>query len=450
VKAPPNPRIRTLCLIAAWFVLSVAYHGFFLVENGYLPAPFFHAASQPFTDYYATADASYDHERYTLNYSIYPVFTFLLANLTSNKECYFANFSSDDNVPARDNCTDFGLYLMFILAILAAFQNARLFTKDRVEQLLFFLLIVLSFPFLFGLDRANFILYAYVFLVLAASIKGKVSEGIFLACAINLKQYLLVLLAHAFLNRDYKVLLSCAVATAVLTATAAVYLKEPHFMLFWENMFAFADPDFIGSIFWVGTSAMSPYLLVEFTQGGAGAFWLDYLDYLYPEVGGERLVWLASVLQIVIYGTIGFVGLRMLQLGRALEKDYVSYVMLLCLFAKFQAPGPYALILLFPFLPSILPVLNRVDLCALFLIMQSFDFQILRMWETQYTSYYTGAWVSTSFGLSVGTVLRPTALLVLFLSAAWRLARWPREKTSAGAREIQTQSLEPGSSNAGR
>jgi hypothetical protein len=437
-------RNQVIVFVAAWHVLAFAYYGFHVVAEGYLPMPFWYDTFDTFMDYFHTTYWAGHDGRYTEWGSIYPIFTFLLAGLASSRDCYHI-----DAFFARDGCFDIWLYVMFTAALVAAYQNARLFTSNHVERVLVFLAIVLSFPFLFAVERGNYIMYTYVFLVLAASTKGKVAEGIFLACAINLKQYLVILLAHPFLNRDYRVLLSCVVATLVLTAIAVSYLSDPHFMLFWENMFMFTDPEIIGNISRL-SYAVSVNSFISFTKLPDGAFFLDLLDYAYPVLAIEHLVWLGRILEVVVYAAIGIIGLRLLQLRGQLEKGYVCYLMIICLLAKFEAPGAYALMLLFPYMPSVLPLLSRSELVALFLLFQPIDYMYQPLWPSTTTSYLSGELVTSEFGLMVGSTLKPASLLYLLLRAALRLLWQARTPPGVRSGDAGAPSLPAAFGNVGR
>jgi hypothetical protein len=409
---------RALAVVAAAHVSAFIYFLIHLSLYGYLPLPFHHNASETFTDFFHTNYWAHNDGRYTEWESIYPIFTFLFASITSPEACYYL-----DTYFARDSCDNVSIYLMLAVATVAAYQNARLLTTQAIPKLLCFIAICTSFPFLFGFDRGNYVLYAYAFLVFAVSSRSKSIEGFFIACAIGLKPYLLALLAHPSLNLDYRVLRSVLVTTIVTTAVAVTYLSEPNYMAFLEHVAQFDDPYFVGTIGRLLYS-VTPDAFIAFSKSADGEFFLGWLEDTYPVFEVEVLLLLAQVAEWVVITAIAIIGIRLIQLRTELSKEFVCYAVLVCTIARFEAVGPYTLILLLPYLPAVYSMLSRAELIALFLLFQPFDAELIPIAKHMTQAYLSGDLVSTDFSLMYGSVFRPVAVLFLLVSVALRLVGW--------------------------
>jgi hypothetical protein len=401
--------------VAAVHVSATVYFLSHLFYRGYLPPPFHYNAAETLTDLYHTNYWAHNDGRYTDWESIYPIFTFLFASVTTPESCYHF-----DSYFARDGCDYFSVLLMLAVAVAAAYQNARLLSPHPLPKLLCFVAICTSFPFLFAVDRGNYLLYAYAFLVLAVSTKSKNWEGFFIACALNLKPYLLVLLAHPILNRDYRVLISCALTTAFLTAAGALYLSEPNYMAFLKHMFQLDDPYYLGTI-WRVVHSVTPDAFITFTKSADGAFFLGMLEYVYPVFSTEFILLHAQILELLLTTAIAVVGLRLVQLRADVSKEFICYAVLICVIARFEAVGAYAPLILLPYLPAVYSLLWRVELIALFALFQPFDALFIDIWSSRWEAYLSGQVVTTEFGIMYGSIFRPTAVLLLLVCLVLRL-----------------------------
>lgn len=416
--------LRVLTAIAVWNIAAFVYLLWFTAVNGYLPPPYFHVPDDTFMDYFNTTFWAWNDGRYTEWRSIYPPFAFLLGQLVSSEECYYTNFIVKHD--ARDACSDYGLYIMLAIGLIGVFQNARLFSRDRREQLLCFLAMSLSFPFLFAVERANYLVFAYPILVLAFSTKNKALANFFLACTINLKQYLLVLLAYPVLVRDWRALFWCAFFSATVTAAAVLYLAEPNYLMFIQNMFDFIEPEVTGNIFRV-PYAFSVDQFIKFESTNQGTYFLQVLYYLYPIVTIELFEQLSVFLQVIVPTLVAVVGIRLFQLRGTLQREHFAYATLICLFNLSEASSVHSAILLLPFLPYVFRALSRIEIFALFVLFQSFDIRLIELWPYHMESYITGEYVYQPFSILAGTHFRPTAMLTLLVFLALRLVRLKRK-----------------------
>jgi hypothetical protein len=414
--------VRYVIAVAALHLGAFAYFLGFMLLKGYLPQPYVYDSFDTFMDFFHTNYWAHQDGRYTEWRSIYPAFTFFVAQLISPAECYVL-----DAFSGRD-CDRVSLVILLGASLIAASMNAKLFSTDRVAQFVFFLAIVFSFPFLMALERGNYVLLAYAFLVFAATTRSQVAEGILLACAINLKQYLLPLLGCVWLCRKYAAVAACLVAAVFLNLIAIVYLPEPWFLLLLDNMFTFVDPDVVGLYARIAYT-MSVNAFVSFAQVPRATFIMEGLG-----LPSANLILFAQILRYLVVAVVLFVFYHLVKARTELNQAFLSYATLVCLFNLTDTPGIYALILLLPYLPAAYPMLWRRELVALLILFLPIDASFFDILDyTDGDSYLTGEIVTHSYGLMYGSVYRPVAMLALLMFIAHRF--WSQRTTQAGAAE---------------
>lgn len=407
---------RALIAVAAWHLGTLAYFVFHLLQFGYLPPPAFAFVDDTFADFFHTTYWAYHDERYSEWLAVHPPFVFAIAQLVSFKECFLF-----EGLASRDGCGRLSLYLLLGITFAAAFVNARLFSDDLAWQILCFVTIASSFPILYAIERGNFILFGYSFVVLSVATKSRVAQGFFLACAISVKQYLIVLLGFAFLKMHWRAVISCGISGLALLAISAAYLPAPDFLRFIENMFAFVGDENIGNL-WRLPYSTSVNGFISFSKTADAQYFFDALVEVLPFLTTDLIFYYARTLQIFVFALICAVVVGLFRLQNRISDSYISFASLICLFNLSDATAAYALIMLLAYLPTVREELSRKDFAALFLLFQPADGNLLVLGEIPgQLSYLSGETVTSTLAFTYGSIVRPGALLLLLSFVALHL-----------------------------
>ena len=178
-------------LLVSGITISIIYYVLSTVYNGSLPAPFFYVKSDTFMDFYHIQYWTYDAARYTEWKSIYPPFSFWLLS--------FFPYSDNgyDPLILREEGVFYliGSYVITTILILY-FQSKTIMYSNKI-----LLIMLLSIPFLFAIERGNLLIYALLFLLISVlNYRNSFVFGLFLAMAISIKIYLIALLFIPLLN----------------------------------------------------------------------------------------------------------------------------------------------------------------------------------------------------------------------------------------------------------
>jgi hypothetical protein len=431
-----RPALYIVAAIAVLNVVAFTYAIWHVISYGYLPPPYFAAPRDTFMDFYDTNYWAYHADRYTEWLTIYPIFTFLLAYAISPRSCYLY-----DAYWAR-SCDDVSLAVFFAVYVIAVYLNARLFSEKWLPRVLCFWAIALSYPMVFEIDRGNYLLFAYAFLVLALSAKSRFTEGLFVAAAINIKPYLAVLLPYAVLKGDYRTLSACALSGMALFGIAALYMAEPKFSMFIDNLFLFTEASYLASFIRIQYS-LSVNTLVTFAKRPDADFLIELLRDQYPIFSTELMLLTAQVLGVLLLGMVAVVAYGLIRKHSQIEKEFICYASLVCLLNLSEAPGVYALILLLPYLARMYRSLSAKELVALLILFLPFDGNMFHMYdpfETQ-VSHITGQPITVSLTLMYGSMFRPLAMLFLLICLVlWAIkgSPAPSDRSAAASPGVTT------------
>jgi hypothetical protein len=187
-----------LSLTVATALAAVVYH---VLDAGYLPQPFFYEPNDTFMDWFNTKFWAHNPGTYDAWQSIYPPLSFLILAPLGNPSCYVGT----EGLTSRD-CDWFGIVILHAIFALNIILTARIFIKiDRRTAAPRAFALAAGLPMLFALERGNLILLTYTFILLAFGplLASARLRWIFLALAINLKVYLVTVLAALLLKRKW-------------------------------------------------------------------------------------------------------------------------------------------------------------------------------------------------------------------------------------------------------
>jgi hypothetical protein len=203
----------------------VFYVVFYVQHHGMLPAPFFYNAFDSFMDFFATNFWAFHQGRYDDWKSVYPILVFALAKLFTPP-----SYGALDP-PSALRAWDIDGVLFLLASYVAGAACARMLAAHLTEHgarwqdwLGWFIVIALSIPGLFAMERGNYIVIAFLFLALAAYYEGNWKSALFLALAINIKQYLAVLWIVPLLQQRYD-LVVISVVFVILPSIAGLIFR---------------------------------------------------------------------------------------------------------------------------------------------------------------------------------------------------------------------------------
>ena len=163
---------------------------------------------------------------------IIPKINFVFLKFVSN----FLEITSINNFELRNSNIKLTYTLMvfyYSLAILSFTYNKFNHYSSK-ENLLFSLLLLISTPVLFAIERGNLIFFALLFLTLYIHTEKRFSKLLYLVFLINIKPYFLILLIP-YLNKkfkDYKFIFYTFLYSALLTMISGLFVDFNIFNFF--------------------------------------------------------------------------------------------------------------------------------------------------------------------------------------------------------------------------
>ena len=138
---------------------SLTYILVSLESNGYLPAPFFYDKFDTFMDFFNVQYWTYDEGRYTEWQSIYTPFSFWIVSFFP----YFDNGYEPLMLREEGILYLIGLYVITTILILY-FQSKSIMHSNKI----ILIMLLLSTPFLFTLERGNLLFITLIFLLISS------------------------------------------------------------------------------------------------------------------------------------------------------------------------------------------------------------------------------------------------------------------------------------------
>jgi hypothetical protein len=373
------------------------------VFDGMLPAPFFFMPSDTFMDFYNTNYWSLNDGRYDVWQSIYPVSVFLLGRSLTPNDCDVVLSSLE----LRD-CASYSiisLILFYFIAIVVCAKSfvVRLRSKSITLWIIVFFAMLLVFPGLFALERGNYILVALMFLALSELYGLNWKGAVFLALAINIKQYLLILWFVPFFKKDYRYLLTSVTAALLVNELSVIVLSDNNYFYIFDNMFVFSntfDSDIIQKV-WYSTSLSS---------------WEKFLIFYADRFPSAVSLSFGFIRGLTLFLCLVAFCVAFLK-ASVLSREYLSVNILMCMLIATDSAGGYSFVLLLPYLYALVigERYLKLRIFILFVLFIPFDFVIGPVIEVSQFSYLSNKEVDVITGLTLGAYIRPIALVALML-----------------------------------
>lgn len=356
----------------------------------YLPAPFFYDKADTFMDFFTVQYWTYHEDRYTEWKSIYTPFSFWIVSIFPYSESGYAPKI------LRDEGVFFliGLYIITTILILY-FQSKTIIRSNKT-----LLIMLLSMPFLFTLERGNLLFIALLFILIGSLNYKKIWVfSIFMAMAISLKIYLIALLFIPLLNLHFSRIILTLLLALFINLISANLLGESNWWLFMSNILEFSsDPRHYE---WSYFTYSYQNILLAFTalnpKYESIGFWSNLLVLLIT------FVFFLLVSTKYLLSSISF---------RDARRNTLFLLLIMLIMIVVKNSGGYVFILLFPFLSSI--IFNRVALYVLLLLLLPIEIPLMTLDAITHESWISGQQVEISRDVTSGMILRPLLFLILY------------------------------------
>lgn len=401
-------------------ILYCSYAAWFFIQFGRFPPPIFYDAADTFGDYFNTLFWSSKEGRFDEWKSIYPMFCFLLGKMLASSECLE---NSATALTLRDCNLSAILFLFAAYALGAGFSalsimrdltngDALSWRKRFFGFCVWLFVVFLSISGLYAIERGNLIVFAFLFLSISVFTKNDLVSAFFLAMAISVKQYLVVLLFVPFVQRRFGFIAAVVLTIIFLNTLSLLLVSELHQSMLFENMLGFSGSG-ISSFFekmwnpssinaWLRAVEYSPYA-DEYMISGQKDFALFFGMFF---LWGLRFLFAAGLLAFY------------LRKERDHDDAYMSFFILVGILVATDSLGGYAVMLLFPFLGSII-MRARGYFLFVCLLLLFFPLEI-PLWPSLpgegMVSYLTGVELQGHSSVTLGAYLRPIALIGVMLA----------------------------------
>ena len=359
---------KALVGLLAAEILFACYAVVYLYVYGCLPPPFFYVSSDTFSDYFYPNYWADMDGRYEQWGSIYPIAVFAFAKLVRSPACDAV--TSVWELRACDLYSVWYLIGAFVLGAgvsghkMVAYSAGAINWSSPRGKWAGTLVVLFSLPGLFALERGNYIILAMLFVALAAPIERRWHSALFLALAINVKQYLLVLLAIPVMKRDLRYVAMTLVFVCLINGLAMTFVQESRYSLLFQNMLDFSSGSNFESYYferiWNSTSLVPWYRAIQNSLAVANIRTGEEIKSITDL--------LAAAILVLRLLTLGVLALLWIQRDQ-LSSNFIAIVLITCMMANTDILGGYGSILCFPFLLSIWERERRLWYLGLVLMM---------------------------------------------------------------------------------
>lgn len=393
-------------VLGALVLASIANAYLFFRTNGFLPPPFFFNYLDSLMDGYNTAAWAFRPGAYDIWRSIYPPISFAWFHLFATPSCYVGT-----EVYARD--CDWWLRTAMVLFF---FGNTVLVwvmyrRHHRPTALPRAIAVGFGMPMLYALERANLIIPAFTFFALAYGplLRSARLRWIAAACAANFKPYLVVGIVATLLRRQWRWFEGAVVACVLVYLVSWIIVRDGTPLQVVRNTIIFADASRAAE--WPVSYYASSYIPLHtfLNESRAplirliGTDPIDFADWFLPlfmratqalTMVAAAAIWLRPGL---FPKTRGIALAVMFALSAQETGAYAMCFVLFLLF--FERMEGFCL-------TTALIIGYLLSLCVDYFLVQ-LDLQVMM------ESFLAGRRVTASYGLTVGTIIRPAGLLLI-------------------------------------
>ena len=379
--------------------------------RGFLPLPFVFDTSDTFMDWFNPAFYAHNGRAYGEYISVYAPLSFVLLEILGMPFCY-RNAIHPKDVRA---CDVVGIgAIFFIYALCVIFAAAAFYKKDKKTAAYRTIALSLSLPLLYALERGNLVMLAFVafFMFYGDLVKRSPAVAATAAFMINLKSYLLFNILGLGIKRDWRLLENAGYVTlGIYAITLAIYGSGTPVELY-NNLQTWFSA--MSGIVWDQISystTYKPFLQFDVGQYPIRSFIPDRTIF-YITLFIKSEVFLSRTVALLCVGLSWFY-------PKAITKERLAFFLLMQSFIS-DNPGGYGQVFLI-FLVFLEPWKNGLvgtSIIMAYLLSIPTDHVMTVALTVDRPSWLTGRTVETVYGLSMGALIRPLAILIML----WTLA----------------------------
>ena len=232
---------KALIVLLGLNILAFIYYFWFLVNQGYLPSPFFYDTSDTFMDLFNPLVQLSREGIYNEYKSIYPPLNFLILKCLA----WITNISRTvDADSLRETSTSLiFIYLAIYLLTPALILRTKNFNVLKLwDKKLLYFIFILSFPYLFLLERGNIVLFSFIPLAMVLNSESTKRE-LWIAILINLKPYFILLSLIYLFKKEWNSFFRVAWIAGSIFLVTGLIIDPHHFILIFSNLVDFTKPD---------------------------------------------------------------------------------------------------------------------------------------------------------------------------------------------------------------
>jgi len=280
------------------------------------------------------------------------------------------------------------------------------------DKFLYYLLILLSTPMLFALERGNTIILAPIFLALVISKIG-LGRAVGISLLINIKPYFAILLFYYLARRNWRGLLNCSLLSGFVFLTSGL-LFDKDFLFLFKNILDFSNNGDIFSLREVMSfpSSVSAFTYVLKNPDGASYA----LSLMSPTMLTASINIIDTVKSLIL-----LIALMLIMINSKFMKDKEIFALLIILITNLGVSvGGYTFIFYIVLIPVFAKMKRNILYYSLLtLIALPLDIVPLKseLIGQQY-SYIGNGFYDIEWTLGMGSFIRPPVnflLLLLFL-----------------------------------
>lgn len=219
---------------ATAILVAIVYSIWHLLNYYYLPQPFFYDYGDTWMDWFNPAYWSHQPGTYDSYRTIYPPLSYVLLKFMTFGPCYVGA----EGGWSRD-CDIYGivwLHLIYLIDVILTFK--ALHKIDRRTALSRTIAIALGLPMLWGLDRGNLVLIAYMFVLLAYGplVRSARLRWVFAGMAVNMKVYLIGTVFAQLIHHRWRWFEGAALATVGVYLVSYLIFGQGGLIVIYENI----------------------------------------------------------------------------------------------------------------------------------------------------------------------------------------------------------------------
>lgn len=417
---------------AAAILVAIAYSVWHLFTYYYLPQPFFYDYGDTWMDWFNPAYWSHQPGTYDSYKTIYPPLSYVLLKFITWGPCY----AGAEGGWSRD-CDIYGTIWLHLIYLIDVILTFKVFRKiDWRTAIPRTIAIALGLPMLWGLDRGNLVLIAYMFVLLAYGplVRSARLRWLFAGMAINMKVYLIGALFAQLIHHRWRWFEGAALATAGVYLASYVIFGEGSPLVIYQNITLYAGDFEINNPLdlWMASSLKPLSSLLESIKYPV----ILYVGSHVADVATAVLPWVTRSAQAIIFAAAAAAAW---QPGAVPRTRMIALSVGVAIMSTEVSGYTQTLVFLFVFMEQFKGVLRRYAIVMCYLVSIPADITIDKLPPMVAESFLGGRPVFAQYVIQLGPFVRPfltmsipVALALLTLNEVWKYHR--REAAPPSAR----------------